>query len=674
MAAYTTVTLSPRPGVYKGYRDGFVDLGDSANTTTFWVDSDKFRFVDGYPQTMGGVDEYTLTTSTNVNASSSFLGYVRSGVQYIQGDNTWYVLGAVNGLYAIKDGVAVNITPLKTSSTAIANSLATRKDTLGSDPLSTSNGSSSVTVTHTAHGLRTGDIITLGGFSGTYNGIADTALNATFTVTVANANSYSITVAGTANATGSTGGSSKTAATAEITVSHTAHGFSAGMRVKLSGAADTGGIVAANINKEFVIRSVTTDTFKVFTSATCTSTVSSGGGASTVDYIQIDLGETTSPPPITNPRIWSFDVFNGVLIACPGSLGGIYEWSGDVALAATAVTNAPTQANFIFVQGGKLVALGAHNGTNQKNNRIKNSAVGDRTDWTVTTTTDSEAYEDDKEEVGKFTGAIKVSGGRVILFSSDYRTYSLDEIGGKDVWQFGTISKESGAVAISAAIEVNGICYFRGPDDFYRINGNYLEPLPNNTVREYVNYTAGGSLMHVHYVERYRELHWHFSTGLLDEYADEYVAVNIQDWTWVFGYAPRTAYIRGANTVYGVAGNGKIYEHEIEGQVFDDALDPYVTTSYSRIGEGDVRMQLHGMEPDITLTDGYSVSVTYYSKDRSNSSPTTYGPYTADASTTKIDFLFSGRLVQRKFQLAGGGGALARISGWKEFIKQGSRF
>ena len=86
--------------------------------------------------------------------------------------------------------------------------------TLDSNPIRTFNGSGLIRVFHKNHGMHsTNDNVTIAGIaSGTYNGIAHSAINGTYTsISNITLDSYDITTGGTANATGDVGGSSVTA-------------------------------------------------------------------------------------------------------------------------------------------------------------------------------------------------------------------------------------------------------------------------------------------------------------------------------------------------------------------------------------------------------------------------------------------------------------------------------
>jgi hypothetical protein len=83
--------------------------------------------------------------------------------------------------------------------------------TLKANPLRTFNGTGIIRVFHKNHGMHaTSDNVTISGVaSGTYNGIAHSAINGTYTsISNITLDSYDITTGGTANASGDVGGSS----------------------------------------------------------------------------------------------------------------------------------------------------------------------------------------------------------------------------------------------------------------------------------------------------------------------------------------------------------------------------------------------------------------------------------------------------------------------------------
>lgn len=79
--------------------------------------------------------------------------------------------------------------------------------TLGSAPISVTNGSNVVTVTQLNHGFSNGNAVIIGGIDTTLGGISTSELNGTHDITVVNSNAYTYTVASNASSseTGGTG-------------------------------------------------------------------------------------------------------------------------------------------------------------------------------------------------------------------------------------------------------------------------------------------------------------------------------------------------------------------------------------------------------------------------------------------------------------------------------------
>ena len=77
---------------------------------------------------------------------------------------------------------------------------------LTNNPITTTDTSQNVTVTHRDHGMSVGDSVTIAGVDATVNGHTTTHLNAAHTITAITRDSYTFVSAGTGNATGIGGG------------------------------------------------------------------------------------------------------------------------------------------------------------------------------------------------------------------------------------------------------------------------------------------------------------------------------------------------------------------------------------------------------------------------------------------------------------------------------------
>lgn len=215
-------------------------------------------------------------------------------------DNYYYFFGTHSRLYVNKNGTLTNITPLKTSTVAAANSLAT---------VDTTNV---VTLTKSSHGLSDGDRVKISG-AATTNGIPAGDINIEHIITYVDANSFSFTTATDATSTGSGGGGASTVYYEPIAA----------------------GFIDQSLGYGY------------------------GGGNYGVGNYSVSK---TFSNVFQYPRIWSIDRFGNDFRICVGdydtsSVQSVFAWDGDTAVAPVYLTNSPTDTNFIFESGNALIAL-----------------------------------------------------------------------------------------------------------------------------------------------------------------------------------------------------------------------------------------------------------------------------------------------------------------------------
>ena len=268
------------------------------------------------------------------------------------------------------------------SPTVIGSKLATDFRTLGTNPAGFVSGSPLVTITDAdAAQYVGGDSISLSGFTGTIEGIPAADLNGLREIKSLGTGNYVILAGASATGTGSGGGSSIVVASGLVTVTATGHGQVNGQRTSILGATTFGGITAAQIDAEFIVRGATTNTFQVMTDGIATSSVSSAGGSLTAYQVQIPAGpvnENTaqgygaglygiglygtalqSSSARTPARVWSIDRYEATFMMTPGSQLPVYTWNGSTANAPIMLANAPQQVNFVFCSYDSVVTLGA---------------------------------------------------------------------------------------------------------------------------------------------------------------------------------------------------------------------------------------------------------------------------------------------------------------------------
>ena len=161
-----------------------------------WYESDKIRFRQGTPQKIGG----WVRISANI-----FQGICRSLWNWVTlGGQNLVGVGTNLKFYIENGGAYYDITPFRTTSTLTTSYFTTSTST-------NSGGKTTVTVNHTGHGAINNDFVTISYATSapTVGGV--TVAAGEYQITFVSANSYTISVTGTAlsNATGP--GSSTTA-------------------------------------------------------------------------------------------------------------------------------------------------------------------------------------------------------------------------------------------------------------------------------------------------------------------------------------------------------------------------------------------------------------------------------------------------------------------------------
>lgn len=616
----------------------------TSTTTKHYIDSQGIRFVDGFPQKIGGNAAFSFDNDKTIS------GLPRSIFSYTLSAYTRYLVGTNSKLYDIFGTNLTNITPLSTTTTAIANSLDTHYDTLSSNPITTVSGSTTLTVADTAHNLQAGDSVVLSG-SSAVNGVPAIEINTTHFVRSVDTNSWTIIVATAATSSGTGGGASVVRTSGIITVNASAHGQLDGDRVKIAGAADTGGITAAQINLEFIVRNSQTNTFDIYTAGTATSSVSSGGGASTTYQVEIaDGNESTAAgfgygmglygvglygvgKTSTNtnpPRIWSHDRFGDLTISMSNDQGELYSWDGDRTVAPAIVSNAP-QGNYCFVSDNIAVVLGAEGVTN----RIQWCNQGGLTNWTT-----GQAGEDDIEGADKFISQAQTRGDNLLFTNT--QTYYFRYIGGQFIWQTKLLDANAGIIAQNARVAASGVIFWMGLNNFYMWRGGNVEVIPSNSttqstclryVFDNINFGQKEKIF-CQYNPLFREVSWHYPSSSSDE-PDRVVRVNIDTFAWTIDSLSRTAAEYPSilsQTPYMAASDGTIYLHENGLNDNGSGLSWYFETPFQYGGTNTIGQ--NAFVPDATITG--NVTVNLKTRDyplASNKSSTTY---TVTSSTTRV--------------------------------------
>lgn len=525
-------------------------------STEHFTYSDKMRTYNGRMQKIGGWQSVEFDYDNEIDgvARSLYTNFINGQYYSLIGTNT--------RLYSLISSRLTNITPFQTSTTAIANSLATLYGTLANNPITTVSGSTLVTIADTsASRLVAGtDQVTLSGASAV-GGVSGAALTGTFTIRSVGTNSYTIYTGVAASSSTTGGGASVVRSCGLIQVTDAAHGLSNGARIKIASAAATGGITAVQINLEFIIRNVATNTFDVYTAGTSTSSVSGAGGASTVYQKEILAGAInegaatgygaglygiglygtalSSSAARAYPRIWFSDRYGDTLVTTAGNQTGLYQWDGNIAAAPVLITKAPTAINYAFVSDNIIVTFGAGG----IENRILASDNTDITDWISSSI--NQVYDDDIEGAGRLVSHCPVEGYSLIF--TNFKTYKFRYIGAPFIWEVSPVDENIGIIAPMARCSAKGIAYWMGDQNFYMFRGGTVETIPANTqaqstILNYVfqNLNAGQkSKCFAWYNKNFNEVWFHYPSAASNE-CDRVARVNLLDYSWTMDTIDRT--------------------------------------------------------------------------------------------------------------------------------------
>ena len=165
-----------------------------------WNDCDKIRFRQGYPEKIGGWTRH---------GSNTFTGVCRSLHQWVTLGFVKYTGLGTNVKFMVETGANYyDITPLRTTAT------------LGTDPIKTTDGSTTIEITHANHGATLGSYVTISGVpNGDVGGIPHTDINKEHVITeIVSTSKYTVVVDTTATSTVPAGGGGSVVAAYQINV------------------------------------------------------------------------------------------------------------------------------------------------------------------------------------------------------------------------------------------------------------------------------------------------------------------------------------------------------------------------------------------------------------------------------------------------------------------------
>jgi hypothetical protein len=522
-----------------------------------WYDGNLVRFRQGHAEKIGGwvkdTDNYYEGTGRLLHpwinlAGTKYLGIGTRYKLYIQEGATFY-----------------DVTPIRTTTSA------------GDVTFAATNGSSTLTVTDTAHGAVNGDFVTFSGAASLGGNVTATVLNQEYQISlVTSANAYEITAK-------DTDGTTVTATSSD------------------SGNGGSSVVGAYQINSGL----------DVYVPSTGWGANAWGDGA---------WGSTATLSDTNQLRLWSLDNFGEDLIACPRG-GGIYYWDNTNELSTRAVsfsslTNVnlpPTKALQILVSDvdRHILVFGA-----DPLNAAGTARTGS-SDPLFICWCDQENHLQWEPKNTNTAGSLRVSSGSEIVSAirtkqetvvwTDVAMYSLQFIGPPYTFGLNLINENNSIMGPNACVNTPKGMFWMDESGFYAYAGSVM-PVPCS-VHSYVYDDLNATQSHQIFAfsnKRFDEVGWFYcSSGTTS--IDRYVTFNYENNSWSIGQLARTAWVDEGIVDYPRASGLDTYNYIYQQEQGTDADGSVMTNVYVEsgdfdIGDGEQLQFINRIIPDLTFT------------------------------------------------------------------------
>lgn len=537
------------PGVDKEGTEYTADAG--------WFDSDKIRFRKGRPEKIGGWQKFS---------TDSFLGICRSLHDWSSLESIKYIGLGTNLKFYVAEGSSFNdVTPIRATTAA------------GDVTFSATDGSSTITVSDTAHGAVVNDFVTFSGAVTLGGNITATVLNKEYQIaTVPDTNSYTIIA--------------KDADDAEVTAN----------------ASDTGNGGSSTVG-----------TYQINTGL---NTFVSGTGWGAGAWGASTWGSASSVSAAGQLRLYSQDNFGEDLIFNTRG-GGIYYWDESSGTGTRAIeisslsgaSNTPTIALQVMVSDidQHVIAFGTNpiGSSNIDPLFVRFSDQQNAADWTPTATNTAGGVRINSGS--QIIGAVQAR--QEILIWTDVSLHSMRFVGSPFIFEFTRLSSDISMISPNAAVNARGAVYFMDRGNFYVYNGA-VQPLPC-TVKDHVFSNLNqDQAFKVFAAENndFNEVIWFYPVGTGDTEITNYVSYNYEENLWAVGTLARGTWIGAGTRNKPLAttaingGNNYLYEHEVGFDDDDQPMTAYIESGDVELGEGEYFMYMNRIIPDFTFSGNSS--------------------------------------------------------------------
>ena len=578
-----------RPGIYREGTDYDNEGG--------WFDCNRIRFNSGRPEKIGG---WRKEVATAIEGTGRHLH------SFVLLDGTQELgLGTTQKYYILQGSSYNDITPIRRTTSA------------GMVTFAASNGSSTITVTDTAHGAVQNDFVTFSGAVSLGGNISADALNQEYQIVSVTTNTYTISAKDTdgstlvANASDTGNGGSAVVGTYQINVGLEVYSPSTGWGVGTWGSGPYGSLTGLTFTNQL--------------------------------------------------RLWTADNYGEDLIINPRN-GSIFYWDASNGLSTRAV-------QLSTKSGANLVpTVGLQTLVSETDRHVIVFGADPINDTGTARTGTSDpmliAFSDQENElefeplVTNTAGSLRLSEGSIIvgaekarqeiLVWTDTALYSMSFIGPPFTFGVNLINKNTGLIGPNAAIVGPNGVYWMGYDSFYTYTGSVAK-LPcsvKNYVFNDMNITQGFQFFAFTNNE-FNEVGWFYCSDGSDS-IDRYVVYNYVENAWSYGNLSRTAWLdRNIVNYPRATGGNYLYEHEFG---FDDDGSPmtnvFIESSDFDIGDGESFSFIKRIIPDFNFLENQnngSINMVLKTRNFPGQSLTTDTTQAIQATTTQKHIRARGR-------------------------------
>jgi len=536
------------------FKPGVDKEGTQYSADSGWFDSDKIRFRKGRVETIGGWAKYVNTAIMGVCRSLKDWG-AASGAKYLG-------VGTNLKVYVESGGAVSDVTPIRATTAA------------GDVTFSASSGTSTLTVSDTAHGAVINDFVTYSGAVSLGGNITAPVLNQEYQVaSVVDADSYTVIAKDTngdevlADA-GDTG----------------------------NGGASVVGAYQINTGTNFFVGS--------------TGWGVNGWGDSA-------FGESSAISLTNQLRLYSQDVFGDDLVFNARG-GGVYYWDESAGLSTRAIpltslpsaSDAPVAALQVMVSDidRHVLCFGVNplGGSDIDPLLVRWSDQEDAGNWTPTAINSSGGQV--LSTGTTIVGAIKTR--QEILIFTDAGIQSMRYVGAPFIYSFSPVAESVSLISPNAAASAADSVFFMDREGFYVYRGA-VQRLPCSVLRYVFDNIQIDQRFKVFAVANPddTEVTWYYPVGDTDADITNYVTYNYLEDVWSVGTLDRGAYIHAPTKEYPVAASNDttnlssnyLYIHEFGYDADGQPLNAYIESGGIGLGDGESFMSMRRVLPDFTF-------------------------------------------------------------------------